>query len=194
MSTIDGIKAVQDLLGDSAQGKRIFQGLKQLKAQQIFENATSVNAVAKLMNSESSKNLLQKLLLPEQYKKLDDLSRLAQNVQERLRYYVNNSNTEVQRAHSQHFFDLAKGIVASLTYQSAELAGRTLFKFLVLPAWKRSLARFLTDPKGIQYSIDFFKALKSSPSDKKTFEKADRFKKYLIKTGYITETSEESDK
>jgi len=77
MSNVSGIRTVKNLFGDSKNGVRIFNGLKQLKAQQIFQNALSINAINKLMRSENSRNLLKELLTPTQFAKVEKLADLA---------------------------------------------------------------------------------------------------------------------
>lgn len=193
MSTIDGIRNVHSMLGNSPQAIKIFEGLKQLKAQQIFNNATSINLIVKLLKNENSKRLLKELLMDDQYKRLYKLSELAQKMQEKLRYYINHSNTAVQKEHKKIFTDFLKGVTGSFIKGGITTALSVSGKFLLTSAFKRSLAQFLTDPKGLKMYIDFLNAMNKKVTSKATLDSGDRFLKYLLKMGYINPDNQQEE-
>lgn len=186
MSNVSGIRTVKNLFGDSKNGVRIFNGLKQLKAQQIFQNALSINAINKLMRSENSRNLLKELLTPTQFAKVEKLADLAKNVKEKFTYFVNQSNTQVQKEHMNEFVNLMNGLLSLLNPKKAAIfGGKTLFKILVKTAAKRKLAQLITNPEAIDKTINFMLKMKRNAGSKETNQVADQLIRYLYKTGFI---------
>lgn len=187
MSDVSGIRNVKNLFGDSKNGVRIFNGLKQLKAEQIFQNALSINAINKLMRTENTKNLLRELLTSEQFAKTEKLADLAKNIKEKFTYFVNQSNTQVQREHMNEFSNLMNGLFSILNPKKASVAGgKVLFKILVKTAAKRKLAQLMTNPEALDKTLNLMIKMKRNAGSKETNKAADQLIRYFLKTGFIS--------
>ena len=172
MSSLDGIKEVKDLLGNSPTAQSIFKDLKMRKAQQIFENAASISSITKLMKNEHSRTLLKELLPAEMFSKLESLSTLAGEMQVKLRYFVNASNTEITRSHMQTFKEISGAVADLFTKGIATGALRFAAKFLIPSTVKVAVAKAMTNPNFLKKTEDFFAKLNRNPSSKETTKAA----------------------
>ena len=191
MSSVEGIREIKSLLGDSPNAKKILEGLKQQKARKIFENALSIHLVVKLLRNESSRTLLRELLTTPQFDKLEKLVDLAKNFQERMRYFVNQSNTAVQQGHLRELSDLIIGVTSNLLMSSAIGVLGVVGKFVIKQKTKEKIAKIFTDPNAMQGLIDFAIKMKRDPSSKETIASGNKLIRFLVKAGYIAQDEAE---
>lgn len=193
MSSPEGINEVKELFGVSPTGMQIFNELKLLKAQKIFENAASINAIAKLLKNENSKILLRELLPSDMFSKLEDLSKYAGEMQTKLRYFVNQSNTEVQRSNMQQLREMGGAFLSLFTKSVGVGLGRLAAKAAPSSA-KIALAKAMTNPEFLKKGHDFLMNLKRNPNSKQTAKSANDWVNLLGQYGVSNTESINSKK
>lgn len=118
MDTVQGIKDVERITGETEKGKKAFNDLKKAKLRQIFEKAIEGSyedgtlrkaPFAKIFEKgEKGQEVILELVGPEQYKKLSDLGRIADEFSHSGKDLFNSSGTDIIRADRDRIERVAK--------------------------------------------------------------------------------------
>jgi hypothetical protein len=181
MSSLKGVRAVKEMLGDSPAAQKIFEELKLAKAREIMSDAGSVNGIAKLWRNEASNDLMKELLPSGQFKKAQEIAELAQKEQDKFRYWLNTSNTYVQQSTQNTLKEAFNGIlqlsqIPKIGHYALAPLGRVIFRLI----FRRKLAEAMTDPEVIKNVTKWMQGVKNAPMTPATGKLAESAAKSIV--------------
>lgn len=165
MNTVKGINDIEKVFNKTPEGKETIDALKRYKLEDLLNKKIldkngeiSFGKAAGMFKDPKTRDLALKLLGPEQYKKLKDLSVVASGIEEGFKKFLNTSRTATTAA------DMA--LLGALPVKAVE----QLFKGNVMGALKTTavilgpnqLARLMSNPEFVEAAIQAGKAGKGS--------------------------------
>lgn len=165
MNTVKGINELENVFNKTPQGKEAMDALKRYKLEDVLNKKVldkngniSWGKAAGMLKDPKTRDLVLKLVGPEQYRKLKDLSKVATGIEEGFKKFLNTSKTATTAA------DMA--VMVALPIKAVE----QLFKGNVLGAAKTTalifgpnqLAKLMANPKFVEAAIAAAKAGRGS--------------------------------
>ena len=150
MNTIQGIRDVKSALSTSPEGKELFNSLKRNKIEEVvgsnlINGATeqlNLGAFSKLLEKGNNRQVLQEILGPESFKRLERLQKNVGSLQSSLNKYYNSSKTASTATDVAVIIAGGKGVLSILTGNPWPLIATLGSVFLA-----KKTSALLSDPK-----------------------------------------------
>lgn len=169
MGSVRGIGRLENLFGKSPEGKETFDALKRYKLEDVLNKklldkngSISWGKAAGAFKEPKTRDLVLKLVGPEQFKKLKDLSAVASGVEEGFKKFLNTSKTAVTASDLALLGVLPIKAVQQLFSGNVLGAAKTVGAILV----PNQLSRLIANPKFVDAAISAAKAGKGKSAEK----------------------------
>lgn len=169
MGTVKGINDLEKVFNKTSEGRDVMDALKKYKLEDLLNKKVldkngniSWGKAAGMFKEPKTRDLVIKLVGPEQYKKLKDLSIVASGVEEGFKKFLNTSKTATAAADMMLLGALP--VKAATQLFSGNILGAIKTTGYILAP--HQLAKLIANPKFVEAAIEAAKAGKKNSSGK----------------------------
>lgn len=169
MNTVKGINELEKVFNKSVDGKEAFDALKRYKLEDLLNKKVldkngeiSWGKSAGMFKEPKTRDLVIKLVGPQQYQKLKDLSKVASGIEDGFKRFLNTSKTATTAMDMALFVGLP--IKAAQQFFTGNIIGGIKTTAAIFAP--RQIAKLIADPEFVEAAIATAKAGKGSKASK----------------------------